>query len=597
MDYSVKEARKKIRHLFYWKTSGVILAISSLAALQTLQTSINIEGNVGSISLTAGYITSILFSVFCCPIIIKRLGSNVGIVVADACYLVYCLSNFYPELGVLTFGAVVSGVARSLYFPTYTILIIQLATTSTDIGPQKSDGYYFDLFQSRFYTSVESVSIIGNGLSYSILYGISAAISSGSDETAIVPNVTATPNITTSVALVDPYRYCGVNDCQDPSVVSESIDQYVPPAKISVIVLITVASSLCISAVLIHALIYPGIGSFSHKLEQIKELVVNSNDVSIHVSNVTTDISLQGDVADNNNNDTDKKVLDTVTCYQNSSFSDDEKDISLNGYTIPSPEEKKKIDSSSITLSEDNVPNETKNQQDVERPADNDKKEEKVEKSYLEILKATGVFLIHPQSLMLSISVLHHGMMLGFVFADMTRAYASCVAGVETTGLFAIVFGAPAMLSANIYGKLIFPHRRYVLYGASCGLEFLLYVGCYMWVPDPDTIWLVYLLFAGFGLVNGIFRQNIVAVFNIHFSDNKDVAFSVFNVWFMGGLGVQYGLSTFMCVEDKLYTQVAVLVLGVVLFVVTELIYTTGKKNSNTQQDVENTYVEKRTKL
>lgn len=61
----------------------------------------------GAIALTAGYIVSILFGVFCCPILLRCAGANGTLVIADMTMLVFCLSNisqgndYYSRTGQL----------------------------------------------------------------------------------------------------------------------------------------------------------------------------------------------------------------------------------------------------------------------------------------------------------------------------------------------------------------------------------------------------------------------------------------------------------------------------------------------------------------
>lgn len=61
-----------------------------------------------------------------------------------------------------------------------------------------------------------------------------------------------------------------MNDCQDPEVVSESLDQYQPPDRTSVHILAFVAALLSLSSICIHAFVYPGVGRFSRRLQNIE---------------------------------------------------------------------------------------------------------------------------------------------------------------------------------------------------------------------------------------------------------------------------------------------------------------------------------------
>ncbi|XP_039257614.1 protein unc-93 homolog A-like [Styela clava] len=553
-DLILRKGRRKLKILFYCHATGVHLAIATLVALQTLQTSINIKDDIGAISLTAAYITSIFFGVFCVPAVLRVFGPHVALVMSDVCYLLYCLANFYPDLVVLTIGGIISGIARALYLPSYTILVMQIASQCMEYSTTKQDGYYFNYFQSRFYGMVEAASIVGNILSYAILSGTKSDSSSGELTSG---NTTISPNVTTPGDFSNSYQYCGVYDCQDPGVVENNIDQYVPPDQMSVYIFLTVVSSLSVLSVIMHAFIYPGLGTFSHKLTKVKERVTNSLEENTTKSD--TDFNVDEISATSNNN---QKNDAKFQIYVNEGFTNDENKSNGNVAEYD--------DTNSIQLSVTSI----------------ESAETTSHANYWSTLKATFLFLIYPRSLMLSVSAFHFGMFFGFCFADLTRAYASCVAGVEMTGLFAMTFGAAGMVSALLYGRLNFPYRRYVIYAGLSVLELSMYVACYLWNPNPDTIWMVYMMFIGCGIVKGAYRQNIVETYTVHFLHNKDLALSVYNVWFTAGLGVQYGLSTFMCVETKLYTQLGIFTAAIILFVLVEFIYMRGdgvKKNEKNE--------------
>ncbi|XP_039258009.2 protein unc-93 homolog A-like [Styela clava] len=550
----LRKARKKVKLLFYWKTIGILLAISAVAALQTLQTSINIEDDIGAIALTAGYVASIFFSLLCVPALLRLSGPNVALVVGDICFLIYCLTNFYPELYVLTFGAVISGIARSVFFPTYTILVMEIASTCTEFSTSKPEKYYFNYFQSRFYGMLESSSIIGNILSYGILYGTKSAPANTEVSTTQEPNTTQQSNTTWNPT--DPYQYCGVDDCQDPTVVSESIDQYVPPDKTSIYILIFSASALTIISILLHAFVYPGLGVFSHKLEKEKDRVTSkTTEQKFESLDSKKKISvISNSIIEELGNDNPDFVFGELELYDDSIDGDTKDPDNLNTYEAQKSMMGESKDIGGKASAETIAVTQSK-------------------PSYWKTLKATLYFLIYPRSLMLSMTTLHFGMMLGFVYADLTRAYASCVAGVEMTGLFAMSFGAAGILAALLYGKLNFPHRRHIMYAICCILVLAMYITCYVWDHEPSSTWVLYIIFIGFGAVKGLFRQNIVEAYALHFPDKRDVAFSVYNVWYTGGLAIQYGFSTFMCVEDKLYTQFALYLTSIILFVVVEVVY------------------------
>lgn len=120
-------------------------------------------------------------------------------------------------------------------------------------------------------------------LSYAILYGFKVSNDSGEDK----QQATEAPlgnNISATYPNDNPYAYCGVNDCQDPEIVNESLDQYQPPNRTSVHILVLVAVSLSLSSISVHALVYPGIGRFSRRLQNIEAKARRkSSNLELHV--------------------------------------------------------------------------------------------------------------------------------------------------------------------------------------------------------------------------------------------------------------------------------------------------------------------------
>ncbi|XP_039270075.2 protein unc-93 homolog A-like [Styela clava] len=559
-----KKARRKIKMLFYWQTFGLVLGLSSVLSVQMLQTSINIKNQVGSISVTAGFLTSIFFCLFVCPTLLHTIGPTASLILSEACYLIYCLSNFYPELYVLVPGGIICGIGRALFVPSYTMLIIRLAHHCAEYSKSRQYNYYFDQFQSRFYCLNELVQIIGNGLSYAILYSTSRQ-SQDKVYANIKDNFTSA-NITADTDKY--YQHCGANDCQELAVVQDNIDQYIPPNKASLYIFISVAALLAVFAIITHWVIYPGVGPFSEKLANIKtmvekEVVLDHNSFNCKDS---------------------KDMVFLLSAKIKSSLLPDSFYVGLpNKNANPSDEmlgdrEKYTISTSidandNMALCQQNNLLEKGDMEYVELKQREFKTEsEKTSNRYRKTLKLTLLLFMTPRSLLLSVSTLHHGMMLGFVFADLTRAYASCVAGVQCTGAFAATFGVAGMISALAYGKLILYIGRHLMYCLSTLLELAVYAICYFWVPHNETLGTVFAMFIGIGIVNGLFRQNIIAAYTIHFPRSKSIALSVFNVWMMGGMGLQYAMTTFMCVQDKIYTQVAVTVAGFLFYAIAEVL-------------------------
>lgn len=162
-------------------------------------------------------------------------------------------------------------------------------------------------------------------LSYAILYGFKA---SSGDDASQVTQAPIRDNVTWTEVYENQFAYCGVNDCQDPEVLDQNLDQYQPPDRTSVNILALVATLLCFLSICIHAFVYPGIGRFSLKLKNIElKTTKQSSTVEslektpqdrkrLSISSISNDIRDTGQINDGYNRelvDFDKSVAVTPT--------------------------------------------------------------------------------------------------------------------------------------------------------------------------------------------------------------------------------------------------------------------------------------------
>nr|XP_039257611.1 protein unc-93 homolog A-like [Styela clava] len=586
-DELLKKLRRKIHTYFYILLIGMVLSFSSMVALQTLQTSINIEGNVGAIALTSAYLGSVLYSIFVAPITMRRFGPGLNLVLSDLSYFIYCISNFYPEIYILVPGAIISCVARAMLLPSTAIACFQLAEQFYRCASQ-SEEMYINRFQSRYVGIFSTVSIIGNGISFAVLSGgqSSSSPTTGPDVTPGPLNTTVFWGTTTSSPFVNhsQYYYCGKNDCQDPAVVSESIDQYVPPDKRSTYILVSTASAICVIAVIMHAFIYPGIGKFGNKLRDLDKQT--SQIVKPKKTSKGTKVPGEGSEVKENGHlsgETNTQTNGTVKAGQdNFTF---EPDMENNNKLDDSEQNTKNSSNyrSKSELSEEDI------QENLSKTKNQD--------GYLTTLKKTGKFLIRPQAILIGFTPIRNGLLIGFIFADVTRAYASCVAGVQMTGLIALTFGTVGIPIALAYGSLVKYTGRNVMMAIGALFELLAYIGCYVWIPNPDTIVVVFCIFIADGIVNTILKINITVVYDEYFPGESHISVNVWNFWMQGAVGLQYALSTFMCMVDKIYLGVAFLFVSVFFYAIAEIRHSAKKRAKEEEKKQEDEPQASSTKL
>lgn len=165
---------------------------------------------------------------------------------------------------------------------------------------------------------------------------------------------------------------------------------------------------------------------------------------------------------------------------------------------------------------------------------------------------------------------LYDGLMMGFVFSELTRAFSSCVLGVAMVGICMATYGFADSILSFVAGK----------YGHTLGRPFFLliaslidignYLYCLLWNPNYESSWSIYLIFFTFGFTDGIW-QTLMNVLHIDFFPNdQEIALTSWNFIITIGITIQYAWSTSLCVYTKLYVQFGMLAFGLLCYGVAE---------------------------
>ncbi|XP_063773796.1 protein unc-93 homolog A-like [Pseudophryne corroboree] len=88
---------------------GFLLLFTAYGGLQSLQSSLNVDGGLGVASLSIIYGALIISSMFIPPIMIKKVGCKWTIVASMCCYITYSLGNFYPSWYTLIPTSIILG--------------------------------------------------------------------------------------------------------------------------------------------------------------------------------------------------------------------------------------------------------------------------------------------------------------------------------------------------------------------------------------------------------------------------------------------------------------------------------------------------------
>lgn len=188
-------------------------------------------------------------------------------------------------------------------------------------------------------------------------------------------------------------------------------------------------------------------------------------------------------------------------------------------------------------------------------------------------IKGTLCHLVTLKQLLLTPYALYCGLHLAFGFSEITRAYVSCLKGVDQVGLF--------ILTASIFNGITSPIVAGVSakYGRNIPMTigYFLDVGQYIfllyWVPTLDNSWIVFFIAAVYGMVDGVMQLSAQDLHGSFFPKKREFALSAVNMYNTLGWGILYAVSTTLCVETKIYIMIGWTTLAIICYGLANIIY------------------------
>nr|XP_039254659.1 protein unc-93 homolog A-like isoform X2 [Styela clava]XP_039254660.1 protein unc-93 homolog A-like isoform X2 [Styela clava] len=269
---------------FYIYALGYFLRIGPFVSVVGLQSSINIEKSIGTITLGVGYVVSVLTALFVTPVVIRRFGCKWAIVAGEVANLLYIAANFYPVKFIMVLAGAVVGLGEGLIWTTLPIFSTYFGIEHGHHGGKHRAEYikkYTGIFFGFHYAGL----VFGTAVSYGFLYGgkhgmviTSDAINVTSQDnisqaaiydtsflnnytqinsTASFTNMNITFSATRNITDNSVYQYCGSNDCQQPEVTEMFINNYVPADKTYLHILLSLFCALTIFGIFLHIKFLP----------------------------------------------------------------------------------------------------------------------------------------------------------------------------------------------------------------------------------------------------------------------------------------------------------------------------------------------------
>ncbi|XP_015917448.1 protein unc-93 homolog A [Parasteatoda tepidariorum] len=134
---------------------GYLFMFSAYQGLANLQSTLNIEGNIGVISQSVIYVSMIISSLFLPKLIIRKYGCKATLVMSALLYAPYIAVNFYPGMGTFLPAAFILGLAapalwsaKCTYLNEISALYASQDSDSADVVTNRFFGIFFMVFQT-----------------------------------------------------------------------------------------------------------------------------------------------------------------------------------------------------------------------------------------------------------------------------------------------------------------------------------------------------------------------------------------------------------------------------------------------------------------
>ncbi|XP_039252684.2 protein unc-93 homolog A-like [Styela clava] len=533
---STKRAIRKLWISFFLYSFGVFMIYSAYGTLLSLQSSINVVDGLGTFTVAIIYGTAVFFTLFCVPPIYRRFGAKKCVCWCEITYVIYTIANIYPTFYTMVPASFIVGMGDCMLWSCMPLLNSFFSKRYTSITGKSAgvesrfSGYFYGIFQMS--------KISGNVVSYTVLYAFN--LKSIPEANVTSANTEGNSSIFVSEEILPletiDYQHCGANDCQNATIVSNSLGQYVPASKLSIYMLMSILTLLCVAAIIIHVIFIPDTGEhgMSRRASKASNLKVTEKDSA----------QVDGCNDRNNNDETDKKNVN--------------KD-STNGCT-------KTADANLIVCEEMAIDPKLL------------KRKIKQSKSNLAFtistLKDVVKHIINLKQLLMTPIILYTGLTYGFLTSELTRSYSSCVFGVASVPIHMTFYGIGATIVSIMLGKFGKNVHRTAFFIIAMICDGTIYAYALIWSPTSDTsYWSVIPMYLILGGMQGIWVSNSQVVQIKYFPHCLDVACSVWNVWFMLGIATQFAWSTSFCVSTKIYIQIGVLILSMIGYAIAEILH------------------------
>ncbi|KAF8793241.1 UNC93-like protein like [Argiope bruennichi] len=166
----------------------------------------------------------------------------------------------------------------------------------------------------------------------------------------------------------------------------------------------------------------------------------------------------------------------------------------------------------------------------------------------------------------------------GYYMADFTKSYIACAWSLSQVGLITVIYGVASSLSAIFSSVLIkYIGRRCVIILCQI-INMANFVFLFMWSPNAQETYLFYLQGCIFGIIAGIYYSQTRAFYGILFEGDEATAYSACNLFFSIGWALPFIYNDLFCNSVKIYILLAFSSIGLLGYLLSERSYSLKKR-------------------
>lgn len=196
-----------------------------------------------------------------------------------------------------------------------------------------------------------------------------------------------------------------------------------------------------------------------------------------------------------------------------------------------------------------------------------------VELTGIQLLSATAYQLKKPYQQLLIPMTIWIGMEQAFIGADFTQAYVSCALGIPSVGYVMICFGVVNAICSLLFGSVMKYIGRKPIMALGAIVHTALVAWFLIWKPHPSNPAVFFIASGLWGVGDAVWQTQVNGLYGTLFRRNKEAAFSNYRLWESTGFVIAYAYSTHLCARMKLYVMLVVLEIGVVMYIVVEILH------------------------